>query len=244
MPGFGGIGDVALGQALRRDQDRIRSERQRREVAGGLDFRGDARARRQIPDEIRRERGAADERRDERDFTRQETLRNIRGFDPQEFANEAAGAQFRSLSQGFDRRLAGRRANLNRRGLFASNIGGSRERRDFNDELANALSANAFRAAELEGQNIDRLGGVASQDRQEAFGTRDRELQLLSGQADREQGRENVIRELEERRRAREAEQKKKGGFFGSLIGGVTGGIFGGPGGAEIGSRIGGLLPF
>jgi len=210
-------------------------------VNRGLPFRGDARSRLQIPDEIGAEGRLSDRRRGERDFTRQETLQNIRGFDPTEFADRVAGSQFRGLSDQFNDRLAGRRANLNRRGLFGSNIGGGRERRDFNDSLAQALAGNAFQAAELEGQNIDRLAGVSRLDRDEAFGTRNRELELLSGQADREQGRENVQRELDERRKAR---KKQKRGFFGSLLGGVAGGIFGGGPGAEVGSRIGGLLPF
>lgn len=226
---------------LRRAQERAGQTRSGSGEGGGLPFIGDSRSRRNIPDQIRLEGEAAQERGQERDATRAETLSRIRSFDPTEFSTRVARSNFADLSDDLSEQFTNQRSRLNRRGLAGSNLGGSELNRDFRNRLARALASGGFQAASLEGRNIDRLAGVSSLDREEAFRTRGRELELEAGQADREQARENTIRELRERRKAREAEE---GGFFGSLLGAAAGGLIGGAPGAGIGSRIGSRLPF
>jgi hypothetical protein len=145
-------------------------------------------------------------------------LNAVRGFDPFGFAKTTSRALFSDLDQALGRSENQRRVRNNARGFFGSPIGRADIFRDFNEKLARGLARFGLDAAQLEGQNIDRLLGIGRDDRAEAFDTRTRELDLLSAGADREQGAENVRLELAERERARkQAEKDRGGGIFGFI---------------------------
>jgi hypothetical protein len=167
--------------------------------------------------------GESDARQAERDATRTEGLNEVRGFDPFGFAKTTSRALFSDLDQALGRSENQRRVAGNARGFFGSPIGRADLFRDFNDKLARGLARFGLDAAQLEGQNIDRLLGIGRDDRAEAFDTRTRELDLLSAGADREQGAENFRLELQERERARkQAEKDRGGGFLGFLKDGLS----------------------
>lgn len=181
------------------------------------------------------------------DSTREETLGKIRGFDPFGFAQQVAQANFAQIGDNFRSMLGSIGSGRNRRGLFGSALGEAGATRHASTQLARGLASGGFEAARLEGQNIDRLAGVAAADRGEAFEGETRQLEVASAQADVEQGRENFVRELQERRRARAEEKKRrKKGFFGKLVGGIggaiVGGVTGGPAGAFAGAKSGASL--
>jgi hypothetical protein len=158
----------------------------------------------------------SDARQAERDATRAEGLNEVRSFDPFGFAKTTSRALFSDLDQALGRSNNQRRVRNNARGFFGSPIGRADLFRDFNDKLARGLARFGLDAAQLEGQNIDRLLGIGRDDRAESFDTRTRELDLLSAGADREQAAENVRLELAERERARkQAEKDRGGGVFG-----------------------------
>lgn len=162
-----------------------------------------------IPSEVERERQESKRRSTERASTREELLGRIRSFDPSTFARQSAEGLFAGLGDRFQRLQGRRNVNLNRRGIFGSPIGASDIQRDFNEQLAQGLSERAFQAAGLTGQNIDRLAGVSRADRQDFASTRDRELDLLTAQAEHE------LRE-------RERKAQEGGGFF-DFVGDVVG---------------------
>ena len=174
--------------------------------------------RTRIGEETLEEGALADTRRGERDETRTESLGAVRGFDPFGFAKTTSRALFSDLDQALGRSENQRRVSGNARGFFGSPIGRADLMRDFNDKLSRGLARFGLDAAQLEGQNIDRLIGIGRDDRAEAFDTRTRELDLTASNADREQGAENFRLELQERERARkQAEKDRGGGIFGFI---------------------------
>lgn len=166
-----------------------------------------------IPAEVERERQESKRRSTERASTREELLGRIRSFDPMTFARESAQGLFAGLGDRFQRLQGRRNVGLNRRGIFGSPIGAQDIQRDFNEQLAQGISERALQAAGLTGQNIDRLAGVSRADREDFRSTRDRELDLLTAQAEHE------LRE-------RERKAAEGGGFwdtFGDIVGLVPG---------------------
>lgn len=135
--------------------------------------------------------------------SRQEYTDLLRGFNPMDYATMVAKGTYGELEGMRGKAEAGRRAGLNRRGLYGSNLGGGEEARMFNTSLARALGQGGFQAAELESGRIGRFGSLHEADRGEAFETRGRGYDLYAGAADRNQAELNARRQEEADRRNR-----------------------------------------
>jgi hypothetical protein len=88
----------------------------------------------------------------------------VQGFDPQAYMREAAGAAYGDISQAHRAANAQRQVGLNQRGLFASDLGGARTQRHFDDQLAQRLSGLAMQAGQMEQQRQGMMGQIYGAD--------------------------------------------------------------------------------
>lgn len=145
------------------------------------------------------------------------STREVRQFDPTEYARRAARAQFETfredLGEDFET-LRGRQVGT---GRLRSGFGHQTQDRFLRDRLDRLDRALATRAQTAGGQKLQQLG-LQSRNRGRYF-------DLLSGQLDRET-----------------AESNAKRGFWGNLLTGgmtVAGALVGGPPGAAAGAAAG-----
>jgi hypothetical protein len=139
----------------------------------------------------------------------------VQGFDPSAYASRAAGSMYNDLASQLAGANAQRMANLNRRGLFASDLGGNRQQAGFQNELASRLAGLSMQQASMEQQRQGMLGQLMGSD----LGQSNALYQAATGL----QGSA-----LGQRQAAGNAWGSAFGQIGGSLLGGAIGGAFGG----------------
>lgn len=92
-----------------------------------------------------------------------------RDFDPSAYMDRAAGSMMENLGEEYNQITNARVGNLNRRGLFQSDIGGAKQQRHLNSRIANALGGLSMQGAQMrQGAQSDyarTMGGVYGADR-------------------------------------------------------------------------------
>lgn len=123
--------------------------------------------------------------------TRRSYLDLLEGFDPRQYMTDAAGAVTEDAVEGLTDTISDNNQGLNARGFFGSSLGTAKIAEGFSKRLSNALAGLSLQTAGLEQDRIGMIGGQAATDAGRADYARDTELDLLSGNVDRETARRN-----------------------------------------------------
>jgi hypothetical protein len=91
----------------------------------------------------------------------------LMGFDPQAYMRQAASAAYGEVSDAHSEANRARMTSLNSRGLFGSDLGGTKQREYFDNMLSRNLSGLAMQAGQMEQQRQGALGGLYGMDQQQ-----------------------------------------------------------------------------
>jgi len=116
--------------------------------------------------------------------SRSQYVSELDEFDPRSYLRESAAAGFDEIGEGYGDLQAQHATSLNRRGLFNSDLGGGRNRRDLNARIARMIGGLSMQAGQMEQGRIDRYGGLYDGDANRADDSRGRYLDLVAGNRD------------------------------------------------------------
>lgn len=157
----------------------------------------DQRGRRALTDEDRRADILEGEAREARTSARGA----IEGFDPRRSSREVGGALMSDLEEMFSRGRTSRARGANARGLGTSPIGTGRLHRNVARAGSDAFARLGNETARLELGRANSLAGLYGVDVGRAESGRNRYLDFLSGERDRETNEENARRIAEAQER-------------------------------------------